>query len=72
MNIDPDEITNGDLAFINNTYESIISEGVIAIEALFREYNSERIGDVITKIRESEGIDPDMIDQIFGVQPEEI
>jgi hypothetical protein len=66
------DIVDADLEFIASCHYEAILEGSAAITALFVAYNSDYLGKLVTKIRGAEGIDTDVIDQILGVQPEDM
>jgi len=66
------DIVDDDVEFIASCHSEAIQEGSESIEHLFVAYNSDNLGKLVTKIRESEGIDRDVIDQILGVQPEDM
>jgi len=48
--------------------KKIVDQTTAAILEIYRGELEHSIGQVITKIRGSEGIDPDLIDQVFGVE----
>ena len=66
------DMVGDDLEILHDYHEVAITECIALIEVLFEQYNAEKTGVLITKIRESDGIDSDAIDQILGVQPEDI
>lgn len=49
--------------------KSVIEHTASALLEIFRGELEEKIGQAITKIRDGEGIDPDQIDQVLGVEP---
>lgn len=72
MFTDAKDYTDDDLSDFYLQHSEVINEGTKAIDIIIEERISERLGRLITRLREAEGIDPDTIDQVFGVQPEDL